>query len=120
MRTRLLLLASTIAVVACSSNDQGRAASAGDVGGTIIVPTLGDARDVLPPFVSDIYGRMVQDLVFDRLAEIDTLLNTASDKTFTPQLAEKWKWASDSLSIAFSLNPRARWHDGKPVTASDV
>ena len=29
----------------------------------------------------------------------------------------KWTWAPDSLSIAFSLDPRARWHDGKPVTA---
>ncbi|HEX3867979.1 MAG TPA: peptide ABC transporter substrate-binding protein, partial [Gemmatimonadaceae bacterium] len=26
----------------------------------------------------------------------------------------------DSLSIAFSIDPRARWHDGTPVTAADV
>ena len=42
------------------------------------------------------------------------------DKGFTPRLAKKWTWAPDSMSIAFSLDPRARWHDGKPVTANDV
>ena len=122
MRSRSLLLASALTLVACSSNDRSRstAAASGAAGGTIIVPTLGDAGDVFPPFVNDIYGRLVQDLVFDRLAEIDTTLVTTGDKTFTPQLAQKWTWAPDSLSIAFSLDPRARWHDGKPVTASDV
>ncbi len=65
-------------------------------------------------------GRLVQDLVFDRLAEIDDDLHTVGDKSFTPRLAEKWTWAPDSLSIAFSINPRARWHDGLPVTAADV
>jgi peptide/nickel transport system substrate-binding protein len=120
MRTRLVLLASTFALAACTENERPRATSAGDAGGTLIVPTLGDARDVFPPFVADIGGRMVQDLVFDRLAEIDSSLITSGDKTYTPQLAQKWTWAADSLSIAFSIDPRARWHDGKPVTANDV
>ena len=120
MRTRLLLLASAVAFAGCSSNDQSRASSGGDVGGTLIIPTLGDAQDVFPPFAADIGGRMVQDLIFDRLAEIDTLLTTTGDKTYTPQLAQKWTWAPDSLSIAFSIDPHARWHDGKPVTANDV
>ena len=26
----------------------------------------------------------------------------------------------DSLTLAFELDPRARWHDGTPVTARDV
>jgi peptide/nickel transport system substrate-binding protein len=121
MRTRLLLPAAVFALAACTSNDQPRASSStADVGGTIVVPTLSDAGNIFPPFVDDLYGRMVQDLVFDRLAEIDSTLVTTGDKSFTPRLAEKWTWAADSLSIAFSINPRARWHDGKPVTASDV
>jgi peptide/nickel transport system substrate-binding protein len=122
MRSRPLLLASALALVACGPNDSSRSAStsSGAAGGTLVVPTLGDAGDVFPPFVHDIYGRLVQDLVFERLAEIDTTLVTTGDKTFTPQLAQKWTWAPDSLSIAFSLDPRARWHDGKPVTAQDV
>ena len=63
---------------------------------------------------------MVVGLVFDRLADISDKLETAGDKTFTPRLAKSWAWAPDSLSIAFSIDPRARWHDGKPVTAADV
>ncbi len=120
MRTRLLLLASVVLAAACTSSDRPASSSGAAAGGTLIVPTLGDAGDVLPPFVNDLYGRIVQDMVFDRLAEIDSALTTTSDKNFTPQLAEKWTWAPDSLSIAFSINPRARWHDGKPVTAADV
>ena len=45
-------------------------------------------------------------------------MSTVGDKGFT-RLAKSWT-RPDSLSIAFSLDPRAKWHDGKPVTAADV
>jgi peptide/nickel transport system substrate-binding protein len=70
--------------------------------------------------VNEAVGRMVQDMVFDRLAEIDSSLGTIGDRGFAPRLARKWTWAPDSMSIAFELDPNARWHDGKPVTAADV
>lgn len=60
------------------------------------------------------------DQVYDRLADIGPELNTLGDKGFEPRLARSWAWSADSLSIAFSLDPRARWHDGQPVRASDV
>ncbi|MDQ3950335.1 MAG: ABC transporter substrate-binding protein, partial [Gemmatimonadota bacterium] len=47
-------------------------------------------------------------------------LNTIGDRGFTPRLARRWTWTPDSLSIAFEIDPRARWHDGRPVRASDV
>ena len=37
-----------------------------------------------------------------------------------PSLADSWTWAPDSMSIAFHLDPKARWHDGVPVRAADV
>ncbi|HTE44701.1 MAG TPA: peptide ABC transporter substrate-binding protein [Gemmatimonadaceae bacterium] len=86
----------------------------------MIFAAASDAEAIFPPFVKDVIGRMVQDQVFDRLAEINNQLTTVGDKEFTPRLAQKWTWARDSLSIAFSIDPRARWHDGKPVTAADV
>lgn len=86
----------------------------------MIIEAAGDAADLFPPYVADAIGRIVQDQVFDRLAEIDQSLTTVGDKTFTPRLARHWTWAPDSLSIAFEIDPRARWHDGKPVTAKDV
>ena len=88
--------------------------------GTMIIaqPVVGGVG--FPPLVEDNGGKLVQDLVFDRLAEISDDLRTIGDGGFTPRLAQKWAWAPDSLSIAFSIDPRARWHDGKPVTAADV
>jgi peptide/nickel transport system substrate-binding protein len=120
MRSSIPLLASVLAIAACSSNDKSGARSSEPTGGTLIIPISGDATDLFPPFVSEANGRMVQDQVFDRLAEIDSSLGTIGDKGFTPRLAKQWTWASDSMSIAFSIDPRARWHDGKPVTAADV
>jgi peptide/nickel transport system substrate-binding protein len=120
MRFTVLLLATTFAVGACGSNEQPKSGSSAATGGTLLIPTLGDATELFPPYVNDANGRLVQDQVFDRLAEIDSSLNTFGDKGFSPRLAQKWTWAKDSMSIAFSLDPRARWHDGKPVTAADV
>jgi peptide/nickel transport system substrate-binding protein len=118
MRHSALLAATALAATACAGREPARASDA--PGGTLIIAAAGEAPDVFPPFVSDENGRIVQDLVFDRLAEIDQSLTTVGDKTFTPRLAKRWTWAKDSLSIAFELDPRARWHDGKPVTARDV
>ena len=113
----LVLLFAALAT-ACGESDGTRSDSPN--GGTVIVSTPGDATDVFPPFVTEQNGAVVRDLVFDRLAAIGPELNTVGDKGFAPQLAKSWTWAPDSLSIAFSIDPRARWHDGKPVTAADV
>jgi peptide/nickel transport system substrate-binding protein len=119
MRSTPLLLATVALLSACTAADSTGSASV-PTGGTMIIAPSGDATDIFPPFVGDFTGRMVQDLIFDRLAEINAGLVTIGDKGFSPRLATKWTWALDSLSIAFSLDPRARWHDGKPVTARDV
>lgn len=107
------------ALLGCSSKDTS-SNTTGTVGGTIIVASLADASDLFPPLVSEQNGRLVQDMVFDRLAEISQDMNTVGDKGFSPRLAKSWTWSPDSLSIAFAIDPRAKWHDGKPVLASDV
>lgn len=118
MRTSLVVIAVAALFTACSSKEGSD--SAAPTGGTMIIDVANDAVDLFPPYVGDQTGRMVQDLVFERLAEIGPELLTIGDKGFAPLLAKSWTWAPDSLSILFSLDPRARWHDGKPVTASDV
>lgn len=114
-----LAIAALVLIGACSSGET-RGASADAAGGTLIVTPVNDAVTVFPPLVGELTGKMVQDLVFDRLAEIDSALTTTDDRSFSPRLAKTWTWAPDSMSIAFTLDPRARWHDGAPVTASDV
>ena len=121
MRSSLLVIAAAIVVAGCSSKEGSRSADAGGAtGGTLIYAAPADAVDLFPPYVGDLVGRMVQDLVYERLAEIGPELQTIGDKGFSPLLAKSWTWAPDSLSIAFSLDPRARFHDGKAVTANDV
>jgi peptide/nickel transport system substrate-binding protein len=39
---------------------------------------------------------------------------------YMPALAESWKYDPDQKAFIFKLNPKAKWHDGRPVTAADV
>jgi peptide/nickel transport system substrate-binding protein len=106
---------------ACTANEGGsKSGAAGPTGGTLIFASPGDPGSVFPAFATEQVGGAVLDLVFDHLADISNDLTTTGDKTFSPRLAKSWTWAPDSLSITYSLDPRARWHDGKPVTAADV
>ena len=53
---------------------------------------------------------------------VETLLTPSADEAFTEYglLAESIEVPDDRSWIIFNLNPQARWHDGKPVTADDV
>ena len=52
----------------------------------------------------------------------DTLLEQATDESSVshPLIAEAFKYPDDYSSVTYRLNPKARWHDGKPITAEDV
>ncbi len=52
----------------------------------------------------------------------DTLLESSRDEAFAEYglLVETVAVADDLSSVTFNLRPRARWHDGKPITADDV
>ncbi|WAG80866.1 extracellular solute-binding protein [Metapseudomonas furukawaii] len=52
----------------------------------------------------------------------DSLTYHSPDEPFTEYglLAEKIEKAPDNSYVRFYLNPKARFHDGKPVTADDV
>ncbi|HEX2778139.1 MAG TPA: peptide ABC transporter substrate-binding protein [Gemmatimonadaceae bacterium] len=120
MTTRLLLATSLVlALAACGRGDKNSNA-AGDVGGTVVISVAGEPDFLIQPLIINIAGKMTSDLIFERLAEIGPKLNTMGDVGFEPRLARHWTWAPDSLSIAFELDPRARWHDGRPVRAEDV
>jgi len=106
--------------IACSSDSGTARAPKGPVGGTIVVSSSADADVLLPPLPMTLLGKQVVDQVFDNLADIGPALNTVGDAGFTPRLSDRWTWATDSMSVSFHINPRARWHDGAPVTADDV
>ena len=111
----------TAVLAACAGDaDRGGDAPVGEVGGTVVIATPGNFAPSPPPVVFDAQSRAVADLVFDRLADIGPQMNTLGDQGFTPRLARQWEWSADSLSIAFAIDPDARWHDGQPVKATDV
>jgi len=105
---------------ACSSDGAAGRAPKGPVGGTIVVSAAADADAIVPPLTMSLQGKQVVDQMFDNLADIGRALNTVGDAGFTPRLSDRWIWASDSMSVSFHINPRARWHDGAPVRAEDV
>lgn len=52
---------------------------------------------------------------FGQLLDLDPV--TAE---YVPGLAEKWSISDDKKTFTFWIDPRAKWSDGKPITAADV
>lgn len=113
--SRRLILALLCLAAACRGRD-----AAGAAGGTLIVSAGADAETLFPPLAVGNQGRAVTELIYDKLADIGPALNTIGDVGFVPRLAQHWEWSADSLVVTFHLDPRARWHDGRAVTARDV
>ncbi|MHB1222946.1 MAG: peptide ABC transporter substrate-binding protein [Gemmatimonadaceae bacterium] len=95
-------------------------AAAANVGGTLVIAVPTGPSTLMPPTVGGIQAKQITDLVYERLAEIGPGLNTFGEDGFEPRLATSWTWSADSTAISFHLDPRARWHDGRPVRATDV
>lgn len=73
----------------------------------------------MPTVSTAAVARDVTDQLFLKLADLGMSGNTIGDEDFEPALARRWERPSP-LSIVFHLDPRARWQDGRPVTAPDV
>ncbi len=101
----------------------GAAAQAGRPGTSIVIATGGQATLPIPTLMeggeNSVGNLDVADQLFLRLADLGPKLMTAGDGDFVPALASSWT-RRDSVTLAFDLDRRARWHDGTPVTARDV
>jgi peptide/nickel transport system substrate-binding protein len=117
MRSPLRLCAAALALAACGGDDAPPAAAAPQ---SLVIATPSDADALVPPLVATTQGKQVVDMMFDYLAALGDSMVVDGDRGFAPQLARRWTWSADSLSIAFELDPRARWHDGRAVRAQDV
>lgn len=111
---------STIAIlfVAACSGDSHSTSRAHTT--TLVMTLPADADILFPPLSTNATSREVASVVFEKLAEIGDSLNVVGDAGYRPSLADSWTWASDSMSIAFHIDPKAHWHDGVPVHANDV
>ena len=90
---------------------------------TIVIVTGQQATTPVPTLMEGLENTTanyeIADHLFLRLAGVGPGLVTAGDRGFVPLLARSWT-RRDSLTLVFELDPRARWHDGTPVTARDV
>lgn len=84
-------------------------------GGQIVEGMVGRPR-YLNPLLSS------QNPVDDHLTDLifDGLVRYGPDGAPMPALAGSWEVSEDGLTFTFDLREDARWHDGQPVTASDV
>lgn len=89
------------------------AAAAPQRGGTMVIPYEFDPSTLMPITGKASYASTFSPL-FNRLLWLD------SEFKPTPDLAESWDVSPDGLTYTFKLNAKAKWHDGKPVTAADV
>src|SRR5689334_7880936 len=107
-------------ILAAAACDRGAPApaNADGVGGSIVVAAQNEPRTLLPPLISQIDEKIIEDQIFEPLAWLGD--EGHLDRDYRPGLADTWSWEHDSTAIVFHLNPKARWQDGPPVRASDV
>lgn len=111
MPRRVILLALLAVVPPCRLAAQDH--------GSIVIVSGQFPSQPIPTLTRGSADNDIADLLFLRLARLGPTLVTAGDRDFVPQLARRWE-RRDSLTLVFELDPRARWHDGAPVTARDV
>ncbi len=87
--------------------------------GTISIVIGAEPTLPIPTLSSGKANADVGNLLFVPLARLGRALSTTDEKSFEPALARRWT-RRDSLTLVFELDPRARWHDGEPVTSRDV
>jgi peptide/nickel transport system substrate-binding protein len=109
------LTLTVLAAIACTR----RGGCRDEYCGTLVVTATGSITTLLPPLSDAAAERDIFDQIFLRLADLKAGASTIGDSGFVPQLARSWEW-TDPLTLTFHLDPRARWQDGPPVTATDV
>ena len=74
-----------------------------------------DVESINPMLSSDEGSNYVEGLIYEHLSG-----NDPRDLSIIPQLASLPQESPDHLTWTFTMDPAARWSDGKPVTAEDV
>jgi peptide/nickel transport system substrate-binding protein len=86
----------------------------------MVISTTADPGTLFPPFVVTGQAKQITEQIYDYLADVGPDLDTRNEKGFRPGLADRWRWSNDSLNLGFHINPAAKWHDGRDVTARDI
>jgi peptide/nickel transport system substrate-binding protein len=114
---QIALLGAVLSIVACSDRTRSRDA---EFGGTLVIATTVDPGSLFPPLIITAQAKQITEQIYDYLADVGPDLDIRNEKSFRPALADRWRWLNDSLMLAFHINPAAKWHDGRDVTARDI
>ncbi|MET7368672.1 ABC transporter substrate-binding protein [Streptomyces sp. NPDC005566] len=123
--TTLRAVAVATAVVAlatgCSSANSGanKGGGAGASGVLTIGKPDGPQTNNSNPFLSTSAAAVLgyRHMIYEPLAMTNQIRPT--DKA-DPWLATEWKWEANFTKVTFTLDDKAKWADGKPLTAADV
>jgi len=114
----LVIVLLSVVTAACggSSDDNATSSTGSSTSGTIIIARQTDLTTLDP-------DRAFCDTCQIYLSAAYQTLVTLKQGSLTdaaPELASKWDVASDLKTYTFHLDPKAKFADGKPVTADDV
>lgn len=110
MRIRFVLAALLAAFTAVATAQQ----SCETVGGTATIAQWSEPGNLNPLIFPTTYDTNIQELVFARL------IRPQEDLSFEPDMAESWTVSDDARTLTFTLREGLTFHDGEPVTSSDV
>ena len=119
----LRALAATTAVAAlaagCSSANSNANRSAGASGVLTVGMPNGPQTNNSNPFLSTSAGASLgyRYMIYEPLVMTNLV---RPDEKGRPWLAGAWKWEANFTKVTFTMNPKAKWSDGKPLTAEDA
>ncbi|MFD4023988.1 ABC transporter substrate-binding protein [Streptomyces sp. NPDC058576] len=122
-RTTLRAVAAATVVVALAAGCSNANSGANKGGGAAGVLTLGKPdgpqTNNSNPFLTTSAGAVLgyRHMIYEPLAMTNMIRPT---EKADPWLATEWAWKDNFTEVTFTLDERAKWADGKPLTAADV
>ncbi|MFJ6514513.1 ABC transporter substrate-binding protein [Streptomyces sp. NPDC091406] len=122
-RTTLRAVAAATVVVALAAGCSNANSGANKGGGAAGVLTLGKPdgpqTNNSNPFLTTSAGAVLgyRHMIYEPLAMTNMIRPT---EKADPWLATEWAWEDNFTKVTFTLDDRAEWADGKPLTAADV
>jgi peptide/nickel transport system substrate-binding protein len=116
MKTRQLIALAIVCsgiLAACGGGEKKNGAAGGGDADRMVVAVQSAPTNLDPRVGNDnVSGR-----IFDLCCR--GLIKVTPEMDYAPDLAQSWE-TPDDKTIIFHLNPAAKFHDGRPITAQDV
>lgn len=108
----ILILSAALLIISCQSPSKSSKNS-------IVVGIPNDVSTINPLYAFNIIEGHLIDLLFLK-PFIEEWNDSLGVIEFTPMLADKWEWNSDSSNITLYLRDDIYWSDGEKITAEDI